>query len=219
MATFTFEGLVDELRTQFDVTQTRAVEVVNHRLQEILARAEALEYRKSLGTTTSGTSTYTLAASIISLGRVRADYSTGTVLYEAIDSRQLDEVDAGLRTLDPDVTVFALLHDTDDDATTASLRIYPTPSESSVTLLGIYAGLPSELTYSSGTALPLNVDFHEALLAGCRAEFYAREEERPDLAATEEAKFAAGIDGLRKRKNARTEGDAPLRAQMWMFDF
>lgn len=219
MAGFTFESLVDELRTQFDASQARAVEVVNHRLDELLIRAEALDYVKSLGTTTSGTDTYTLTASVSKLKQIRADYTAGTVLYEGTSLRTLWDLDVENLVAATDDYYFAVVPDTDDDATTASLRLYPTPSESGIALTGRYVGLPADLAYASATALPIPLDIHEALLAGCRAEFFRRDEDRPDLAAAEEGVFAAGVEALRKFSNARAEGDAPMRLGLWGFDF
>jgi hypothetical protein len=221
VAGFTFESLVDELRTQFDCSQARAVEVANHRLDELLTRSEALDYVKSLGNTTSGTDTYTLTASISKLKQIRADYTAGTVLYEAAPGgiRMLWDLDVGNLYANSNEAYFAVLPNTDDDATTASVRLYPVPAQSAIALTGRYVGLPADLTYVSATALPIPLDTHEALLAGCRAEFYRRDEDNPGLAATEEQAFAAGVTALRKFVNSRGEGDAPIRAQVWMYDF
>lgn len=219
MAGFTFETMVDELRTQFDVTQARAVEVVNHRLDEMLSRSEAMEYYKTLGNTTSGTSTYTLTASVQKLHQIVAAYTAGTVLYEGAPYRLLLDIDVGNVFVTGSDSFFAIVHNTDDDATTASFRLYPTPAQSGVALMGRYVGLPADLTYTSGTALPIPLDTHEALLAGCRAEFYRRDEDRADLAGGEEVTFTGGITALREFVNARAEGDAPIRAQIWGYDF
>jgi len=219
VAGFTFETLVDELRSQFDCSQGRAVEIVNHRLDEMLARSEAMEYYKTLGNTTSGTHTYTLTATVLKLKQIVVAYSTGTALYEGTSYRTLLDIDVGNLYAGTDEYLYAIVHNTDDDATTASFRLYPTPAESSVAMMGRYVGLPADLTYSSGTALPIPLDAHEALLAGCRAELYRRDEDRQDLAASEEARFAEGIAALKEFVNARSEGDAPIRAQLWGFDF
>jgi len=221
VAGFTFETLVDELRVQFDCSQTRAVEVVNHALDLMLTEAEAMEYLKTLGNTTSGTDTYSLTASIQKLKQIRVDYTAGTVLYEAAPGglRMLWDLDVGNLYANSNEAYFAVVPDTDDDATTGSLRLYPVPAESGEAMLGRYTGLPADLAYASNTALPVPADVHDALLAGCRAEFYRRDEDNPGLAATEQQAFEAGVALLRKRINARGEGDAPIRAQLWGFDF
>ena len=114
---------------------------------------------------------------------------------------------------------FAIVYNTDDDATTASFRLYPEPAESGIAMMGRYLGLPADLAYDTATALPIPLDTHEALLAGCRAEFYRRDEDRPDLANQEEAIFGAGVSALRKFVNSRTLSDGPIRAQLWGWDF
>jgi hypothetical protein len=221
MAGFTFETLVDELRTQFDCSQARAVEVANHALDLMLTEAEALEYLKTLGNTTSGTSTYSLTASIQKLKQIRVDYTAGTILYEAAPGglRMLWDLDVGNLYANSNEAYFAIVADTDDDATTSSFRLYPTPAESSKAMTGRYTGLPADLAYATATALPIPADTHDALLAGCRAEFYRRDEDNPNLAAPEQQVFETGVALLKKRINARGEGDAPIRAQLWGFEF
>lgn len=197
----TFEALVDRLTALFDVTQAHAVDVANERLADLATKSTAIRAVISLGTTTSGTSSYTLASNVVKIIQAKATYSAGTVIYDGVVSiEDLWDTDVGDTTISGNV--IAIEPDSDTSATTDNFRIYPTPTESGKTITALVALRPATLTYTSGTALPIPVDQHPALLDGCKAELFD-EEGRQDEAAKHDASFQLGVKALESQVNKR----------------
>lgn len=216
----TFEGLVDRLVSLYDVSQTRAVDVANERLQRMATESKGIRSVKSLGTTTAGTSSYALDSTVIQVFKVKVAYSAGTINYEGVVSLEdlwdLDNETAEVADTDS-AYWFAIEADTDSSQATDNLRLYPTPQESSKTITGLVALQPATLTYSSSTALPIPLDVHEHLLAGCKAELLD-EESRQDESAKLEGVFQAGIVKLRDRVQERGVGSGRHRIKVSGYD-
>lgn len=209
----TFEATVDRLQSLFDCSQARAVDVVNERLSRMVSESESLQAMVSLGTTTAGTASYTLPSNVVNVLRVLI----GTQPYEGSESLEaFQDIDAGLA--DTDGYFYAILPDADSDENTSSLRFYPAPSTTGTAISALVALMPSTLTYTSGTALPIPLDTHPHLLAGAKAELFD-EEDRQDEAQKEEAVFAAGIAKLAKRVKDRAKGTGHHRMRMAGYDF
>lgn len=201
----TFESLADDLVALFDVSQAKAVAVLNDRLQDFVTRSTALRAIVSLGTTTSGTATYALAANVVKVFKVKITYAAGQRNYEGSETVEaLWDLDAGAAEVtDTDSAYwFVVEPDTDALATTDSLRLYPTPGESGKAITGLVALRPAALTYATATALPIPTDVHDALKEGSKAVLY-RDEGREDLATVPDLKYEQGIrdvfSGVQKR--------------------
>jgi hypothetical protein len=201
----TFEQVVDVLRAQFDVTQTKAVDTVNDRLQDFVTRSTALRAIVSLGTTTSGTAAYALAANVAKVFKVKVTYAAGQVNYEGSETLEdLWDLDAGTSQVTDSETAYWFVIEPDSDAlvTTDNLRLYPTPGESGKTITGLVALRPAVLTYATATALPVPTDVHDAIVEGSKAVLY-REDGREDLATVPDVKYEQGIrdvlSGVQKR--------------------
>lgn len=213
-----FEDIVDRLTALFDVTQARAVAVANDRLQDFVARSTSLRAIKSLGTTTSGTTSYALDPTIVKILEAKVAYTAGTVIYEATETiEDLWGLDAGTAQAQSDAAWVVLEPDADSTATTDNFRLYPTPGESSKTITGLVALRPAVLTYSSNTALPVPTDVHQDLLEGCKAVLYA-EEGREDEAAVPDAKYEAGIKDFAKGVEKRGKGSGGHRMRVRGYD-
>lgn len=209
----TFEALVDRLTSLFDATQTRAVDVVNERLNRMVSESESLQAIVSLGTTTAGTASYSLPSNVVNVIRVLI----GTQPYEgAATLEEFQDIDAGVA--DTDGYFYAILPDADSDENTASLRFYPAPSTTGDTISALVALQSSTLTYTSGTALPIPADTHSHLLAGAEAELHD-EEGRQDESAKKEAVYQAGIQILKRRVKDRAKGTGHHRMRVRGYDF
>lgn len=203
----TFESLVDRLVSLFDVSQTRAVDVANERLQRMCAAAENIKaLRTNLGPTVANQASYALAVDIVQVYRVRVAYTSGTVTFAG--SGSLDDIwdlEDGNARVEDGTNFYVIEPDADGTGTTGNLRLYPTPTVSGAAISAIVAVIPAALTYGSATALPIPLDVHEHLLAGCKAEL-SDEDERQDNSAKWESVFEAGVKRLEKRENSRGKG-------------
>jgi hypothetical protein len=212
----TFEGLVDRLQALFDVGQQRCVDVANERLGRLVADSTGVRAIVSLGTTSANVASYTLAANVVKVLKVQIVFSAGTAIYEGTATlEEFWELTAG--NAYSDGYFYAVEPDADTDATTDNLRLYPAPTEAGKTISGLVALRPAVLTYTSNTALPIAVNFHPALLAGCEAELYD-EDDRQDEAAKKEQEFLAGVQGLKGAVNARAKGTGRHRMRISGYD-
>ncbi len=214
-----FDQLVDRLTSLFDVNQARAVDVANERLSRMMVEARAIRKMVTLATTVSGTSSYALDPSIAGVLKAKAVYSTGQVNYEGVATiEELWDIDATLAQADSSAAYFVVEPDTDDSQTTANLRLFPTPSETGVTVTGLAIVRPATFTYGGASALPLDVNLHEYLLAGCKAEL-EDEEDRQDQSAKFEAVFGQGVAKLAAAVTLRGKGSAPHRMRFAGYDY
>jgi hypothetical protein len=212
----TFEGLVDRLTSLFDVTQARAVDVVNERLSDMVTRSGALRAVVSLGTTVNGTASYTLAPNVVKILRAEVQFVSGTVEYLGVATLE-DFWDVAAGRGEFNGGVIAIEADSDSSATTDNFRLHPTPGVSGRTITGLVALRPATLTYTSGTALPIPIDLHSNLLAGAKAELFD-DESRQDEAAKNEGEFEAGIKRLEFAVNKRGKGTQGTRMRMVGYD-
>lgn len=212
----TFEGLVDRLLTIFDVGQQRAVDVANERLGRMVAESAALRSLANLGTTVAATATYALPANVVQVMRVEIAFAAGTVIYEG--TATVDEFwDLAVGNAYSCGSIYCVEPDADSDMTTDNLRLYPVPTEAGATITGLVALRAAVLTYSSATALPIPINAHPALLAGCKADLYD-EDDRQDESQKEEAVFVAGIQGLTAATTRRGEGSGRRRMRVAGYD-
>ena len=209
-----FDSAVDRLTAQFDVSTTDAAGFLNDRLATMLARSEYSMVKKSLGTTVADQSNYQLDPSLVDLSRVRIDNDGDVTLYDGASLERLWDVDAD-DGVSVDGHVFALDYQADGDP---ELRLYPAPDTAGLEITGLYAQLPTEITYGSAAVVPLPADVQPAWLAGGKADCYDVEG-RQDLAGKHESQFEAGVAALQKRKNSRADGSGPVRPMVWGFDW
>ena len=215
-----FDGLVTRLQSLFDVGQTRAVDVANERLAEMVTRSTALRSVRSLGSTVAGQASYTLNENIVKILQIEVAYTAGTKAYNGVAT--LEDLWAVARheaEVDPDFDgVVAIEADSDSTMTTDNFRMYPAPGESGKAITGLVAIRPAAITYGSSTALPIPVDLHPKLLAGCKAELF-EEEGNPTEAATNQAEFEQGIRLLEASVNKRGKSSGGTRLRVSGYDF
>lgn len=208
----TFEDLVTRIVGLYDVTQAHAVDVTNERLNRMVSEAESLQAVLTLSTTVANQTSYSLAANIVNILRVKV----GTQTYDGSESLEsfwdIDNGDAATCGF-----FYALEPDTDSDMNTSNLRLYPAPSASGTAITGLAALQATALAYASATALPIPLDCHEHLLAGVKAEILD-EKSRQDESAKFEAVYQAGVQRLQKRATARAKGSGRRRLRMVGYD-
>lgn len=214
-----FDNLVDRLTSLYDVDTTTAANVVNERLGRMMVEAEAIRKLVTLATTTAGTAEYTLDPTIARVLKAKAVYSTGQVNYDGVSTvDELWMLDAANATSDRyGDAVFVVTPDSDSDETTSSIRFWPTPGETGVAITGIVVVRPATLTYGSSSPLPLDVNLHEYLLAGAKAEL-SDQDERQDESAKFEQVFSAGIARLAGAVAKRGKGSAVHRMRFAGYD-
>jgi hypothetical protein len=217
----TFDDLVTRLMALYDVTQARAVDVANERLNRMVAEAKSLRAIKSLGTTVADTASYALDATVVQVFKVKVAYTAGQINYEGTETiEDLWDLDAGTAEVSPssdDAYWFTIEADSDSLQTTDNLRLYPAPDESGKTITGLVALRPATITYGSSTALPIPLNTHEHLLAGCKAEL-SDEEARQDESAKFEAVYQAGIARLKNEAESRGKGSGRHRMRVAGYD-
>lgn len=213
----TFEGLVDRLVSLYDVAQTRAVDVANERLQRMASAAKSIRVlRTTLGPTVANQAAYALAVDTVQVFRVRVAYASGTVDFTGTETLEaIWDVLAG-NASDGCGNYYVIEPDSDSSGATQNLRLYPTPTEAGAVITGLVAIIPAALTYASATALPIPLDVHEHLLAGCKAELA---DEESTESAKFEAVFEAGVKRLTAREASRGKGSDGHRLRMSGYDF
>lgn len=214
-----FDALVDRLTSLYDVGQQRAVDVANERLSSMLGSSKSLRSLVNLGTTVAAQALYALPATVVEVYRLDIAYTTGTVTYKG--TATLDELQdlASGAAHDPGCGHwYATASDADATANTTNLYLSAAPTVAGATMTGNCAILPATLTYGAASALPIPVDCHRHLLAGCRAEL-SDEESRQDESAKFEVVFEAGVKRLEARENSRGTGSDRHRMRMSGYDY
>jgi hypothetical protein len=211
-----FDDLCDRLTSLYDVGNVRAAAVANERLQRMCAAAKSIRaLRTNLGPTVAEQATYALAVDIVQVYKVRIAYASGNVAYTGTES-----LDAIWELQDGNASGcgnwYAVQPDADASQATGNLLLYPAPSEAGAAITGLVAIIPAAITYGDTTGLPIPLDCHEHLLAGCKAEL--SDEESTDSAKFE-AVFEAGVKRLSARESSRGKGSDGHRLRVANYDF
>jgi hypothetical protein len=199
-------AIVDRALSQFDVTQAEAESFLNERQGRMVSEAEYLLEVKSIGTTVSGTSAYTLDADLVDLRAIQV----GSGRYDLTSLRNIWELQAGRQGLSGSGSVFAPTYDSSGNR---QIVLFPTPTTTGDVITGIEALHPSDWTYASNPALVIPKWLRPHLLDGVIADCYEQKDERWDMAQAHEQRFEDGIDKLRRLKNTRV-GSGPAKIQL-----
>lgn len=207
----TLAELVARIVAQFDVDEALAKAWVNERHRLMVAMSQWRTSTRSLGTTVAGTKDYALPADVVDIRRIRTlDGTTVVSQYDRASTDQmwdLDDATSGVTTWGS-----GGLFSEDSDSDGASfIRLYPTPDTAGYTIQAMQALQPADLTADGDTPL-IPLDLHRHLLDGCRADGYAENDDRTDLADYYEQRFSEGVELLRRRKNTRV-GSGPQRVR------
>lgn len=213
----TFESIVDDLVALFDVTQAKAVAVLNDRLQDMVARSTALRAVTVIDTTVADQTSYALDPTIVKVFKVWTDDGTTTTTYEGSSTLE-DFIDLTAAQATTCGNLYVTEADSDSSVTTDNLRLYPAPSTTGLDINGLVALRPAVLTYATATALPIPTDSHDNLREGSKAVLY-REEGQENLAATPDGKYEQGIRELLEGVQARGKGSGRHRMRVAGYDF
>lgn len=214
-----FDGLVDRLTSLYDVGTPRATDVANERLSSMLGSSKSLRGLVDLGTTVAGQALYALPSTVLEVYRLDVAYTTGTVTYKG--TATLDELQdlASGAAHDPGCGHwYTVAPDTDVSMNTANLYLSAAPTVAGAAMTGNCAILPPTIVYGLEAVIPIPIDCHRHLLAGCRAEL-SDEDSRQDESAKFEAVFEAGVKRLESRENSRGTGSDGHRMRMSGYDF
>jgi hypothetical protein len=212
----TVESIVDDLRAEFDVTQAKALAVLNDRLQDLVTRSTALRAVKSLGTTVAAQTSYALDATIVKVLKVWIVNGTETATYEGTSTLE-DFVDLTADDVQTDGRWYTVEPDSDSSMLTENLRLYPAPSTAGRTITGLVALRPAAVTYATATALPIPTDVHDSLYQGARAKLF-EQESRQDEAAVPRAEYEQGIKDLLGGVQKRGKGSQGTRMRIRGYD-
>lgn len=214
-----FDDLCDRLTSLYDVGAVRAAAVANERLQRMCGAAKSIKTQTTLGTTVADQAAYAIPVNVVQIDRVRVAYTSGTVDFEGTeDLLSIWDLEAGNASDGCGGNWYVIEADTDGTGATDSLRLHPIPTEAGRTITGLVAIIPAVLTYGATSALPIPLDCHEHLLAGCKAEL-SDEDSRQDESAKFEAVFEAGVKRLSARENSRGKGGDRHRLRVGGYDF
>lgn len=211
-------GLIDKLVAQFDVDRPTALDFLNAVHKRAVADSLWRTSLVALGTTTADTGEYTLPTNIVNLRAIRVTDGEGnTTIYDPASVDEVWSYDAGAGSLDG--AVFA---ETANTSGVAQFSLRPIPDTTGLTITGLQALEPADLTDSSGSSPIIPEDFHMPLLYEGMIAWAYRDpaEARDDMAAAHEQAYLGEIERLKARKSGRVGGGSSVsRMRVAGYDF
>lgn len=201
-----FGTLVARLRGISAMTPDEAKARINQAHKRMVADAESLRARITVGTTEVGVNVYPLDNDIVQLLNLRVD-------GRRLDRKSVDEIDdlgaSDAYVLGSPGRFFAPEF---SGIGGGEVSIYPTPTVAGLAITGRAALLPPDLVNDADyPSLP--ADFHEDLVDGALATVLLRDDERLTDAFALEQRFAARIKELRGRTKRRV-GSGPAQIKL-----
>lgn len=190
----------------FDVETATVDGWLNDRLRKLVGYSLWRKGLVAIGSTVIGESVYELSDDVVDLEWV----TVGGVRYDRKSLEELNDVLTGVRRAYGSGGIFAPTFS--GDGSSESIRLYPTPDEAGLDIIGQAALLPSNMTDPAGYP-PIPADYHEALVAGAIATGLKRVDERHDSAQPFDLEFQEAQESLRRRRNSR-QGSGPHRIRV-----
>lgn len=208
----TYDELVAALGSEggFDVSTAMRGGWLNEVHRKAVAEAQWMMRSLELGPTVAGTATYVLPDDVVDLaGLYLRDPGATPAPYERASTEMLWSLKAGTSWTTGPGGVFAPTF----DAVAASLvELWPVPTTSGAAISALAAMIPPLMVSGSSPVIP--VDMHGDLKDGAIALGLLRIDERPDSAALFDARFAAMVASLRKRRKSRVgSGTSRMRVR------
>lgn len=206
----TVQGLIDQVKSEatFDVTDAQALAWLDRRHKKMVVRARALRKSVSVGPTVANQRDYALPADNVEVHEILVDgtpYGRAThtdLAYGALGWVVLDGV-GGVASSEETATGGA------------EIALYPTPTQSglTITVRGVFR--PADLVVGQDTAIMVPDEFLDSLVSGAIATGLARKDYRPDLAQSFEADYENACEEWRRqlRRRYRGAGPTPIRIQ------
>lgn len=210
----TFDELVDAVGSEggFDVSPAMQGGWVNEVHQKAVGAAQWMMSTLELGPTVADTATYELPDDVVDLaGLYLQDPAAGStpLPYERASTEMLWSLKSGVSWTTGPGGVFVPSFDA---AAMALIELWPVPTTSGATINALAAMIPPLMISGSSPVIP--ADMHGDLKDGAIALGLLRIEERPDSAALFDARFAAMVGNLRKRRKSRVgSGTARMRVR------
>lgn len=186
-----------------DATDAQVQGWVNNRLRRLYAESLWRMQERSLGVTVAGTGRYAIPADVADIRRV----TVGGTPYSAASTEELWNLRAGTQYLSGLGGVFAPGY----DDTTDYIELWPVPDTAGQQIVALAAAVPADLTLSDTPAIPS--DFHDLLVEGAIADGLARLDEHLQESDRWEARWTAGVERLRRRRNSRV-GSGPQQIRV-----
>lgn len=204
----TVQGLIDQVKSeaQFDVADTQALTWLDRRHKKMVVRARA--YRKSadIGPTVSGQRDYLLPSDNVEVHEVLVD----GMPYGRATHTDLSYGAQGWVVLEG---IGGVVTSEEDASGGAELALYPTPTQSGLSVLvrGIFR--PDDLVVGQDSRIRVPDEFLDSLVSGAIATGLERQEYRPDLAQMFEQDFSDACEEWRRqiRRRYRGAGPTPIR--------
>lgn len=211
----TADEILAVITGQFDVTSATALQWLNEKHREAVAESRWRMEIVALATTVAGTAAYNVADSIIDVEGLYIDSGEGPAHYTRTGVRQLWELKSGRSVLRGSGGVFAPAY---TSGGVKQVELYKAPTVSGQTISALAAVEPDELAAGAGASPIIPSDLQSGLIAGALALGFLREDERPDLAGSQDQIFQAMVQTLRRRRNSRI-GNGPQRIKVAGIDF
>lgn len=195
----------------FDVTEARAKEVINQRVQEAVARSRFVMNEVAVTTTVAGTRLYSVPANVVDLERVwTVSASDGSIVeFDRKGARDVMGLRSGRLRLDGVGGVFAPNF---SSAGVAQIDLFPTPGVTGDAIYGFAAVQAVDIADWTAEVSVIPVQFHERILVdGPVASLLARIDERLGEADRFEGRFEDAVLKMERYKNTRI-GSGPSQA-------
>lgn len=206
----TFDDVVNRILAKFDCDQATAVLIANERQARMVAESHFRLQETTIGMTAVGVSDYALAENIENVAMLQLGADTQP--YVRASPREMADIRSGRAFVDDAPGAFAIHADASG---VKQVRINPTPTVAGTSLIAWTTVDAPDTVYGTGLALVVPRAVHMYLLDGCLASGYELVEDRVDLAAPFEQRYEAGIEKLRRYKNARLGSGTTNVARGW----
>lgn len=212
----TFDELLAAVKAEggFDVGDLIVGGWINETHQKAAAESQWLMRTLELGPTIAGVAAYALPDDVVDLvGLFLQDATKPPLPYSRVSTEQLWSLKAGSAGLTGSGGVFAPQFDA---SAVEQVELYPAPASAGVGISALAAMIPALMVTGGSPVIP--ADMHGDLKDGAIALGLLRIDERPDSAALFDARFAAMVAKLRRRKKSRV-GSQTARMLVWGSDW
>lgn len=213
-------ALIDAIIAEggLDVSRTQALQWLNDRYREMVARSKWRMAELQLFTTVAGQAGYNLADDVIDVDSLLvadpAD-STGYAPYSRVSARDIFALRNGQSRMRGRGGVFAPQFSATG---TQQLQLYPVPTVGGLVVTALVALQPGALADTTASVPIVPEDYHPSLRDAAVAVGLRLFEERLDLAVAHEQAFENKIEELRRRKNSRI-GSGPSQMAVAGFHY
>lgn len=215
----TGQEALDAVRSEagFDITEARAKQVIDQRVQEAVARAKWAMEEVTVSSTVADQRLYTLPSDVVDAERiwVVSASDSGITEYDRKSPRDLMGLRSGRLRRTGTGGFFAPNF---SSTGVAQVELYPAPENTGDTIYAYAAVQAADISDWTQEVTVVPVQFHERILVdGPVASLLARIDERVAEADRFEGRFEDAVIKLERHKNSRL-GSGPQRAAVVGYD-